>query len=139
MGMQGRAEAWDTPERSHAGSYPGGPTGFGREASGKRARYHALTRSGETVEGERDSFVLRRTKSKRLQRRLSGVLLFLMVGLGVGLHFGLESVVSAEELARATQATAQSFDPSREVSRLLVELWKMEDLEVQRGPLAGRR
>lgn len=137
--MQGGPKAWDTPERFHAGSYPGGPTGFGMESPGKRSLYRALTRSVETVEAERSSFVLTRTKSKRLQRRLSGMLLFVLIGFGAGLHIGLKSVVSAEDLAQATEATAQSFDPSREVSRLLVELWKMEELDVQRGPSAGRR
>ena len=139
MGTQRTVRFEDIRQRSHAGSYPGGPTGAGVEVPGNRALYRALTRSGETVEVDRNSSVLRRTKSTRRRRRLSGVLFFLLIGLGVGLHFGLASVVSAEELARATQATAQSFDPSREVSRLLVELWKMEELEVQRGPSAGWR
>ena len=119
-----------------SGSYPGGPRrgaeGVGDERAEGAPRIGRVEQLEERLEQASRSQVRRR----RTRRVWSGLAFALVLGGGIGLYLGYRSHRSPEDLTDARNATRQSplFDASRETNRVLLELWRMEDLEKQPAP-----
>lgn len=64
----------------------------------------------------------------------AGLLLIIALAFGIGAALGRASHATQEELTAAREAArARDQDISREVNRMLLELWKMEDVEASRN------
>lgn len=108
------------------GIFPGGPTRGGARA-GARPRLPTVAdrwRAG-IAEGTR------RARRRRRSRALAGAALVLasagFLGVAAGRRVGTPA---PDRAARADSASAVDRVVSREVNRVLLELWKMEGLEV---------
>lgn len=105
------------------GMYPGGP---GRRSRG--AVVEARLRHGEWVEARLDEHRVRRARSGR--RRVRWTLLMVMSVVAGSLGFALGRVDRSDE---SEGAGAPSELLRGEANRVLLELWKMESLELPRG------
>ncbi|HSW29700.1 MAG TPA: hypothetical protein VLH75_09500 [Longimicrobiales bacterium] len=84
-------------------------------------------RSKEAVRGR-----LARTRRRRRQRAAAGAVAALIVAGAIGLVVGRGSgTLAPEQAARAESAAALDRAVSKEVNRVLLELWKMESMEVR--------
>lgn len=108
------------------GRYPGGPR---RRAEGEEPpRRPDLEGLGEFE--ERVARQAGRRHAKRRARKVRiGFLVALLVSGAIGLMLGYMSHQTPEELAAERERARQEFNASEEVNRVLLELWKMEDLE----------
>jgi hypothetical protein len=63
-------------------------------------------------------------------------MLALALAGGLGLYLGYNSHQSSQDITNARYATRQSplFDASQETNRVLLDLWRMEDVEKQPTP-----
>ncbi len=113
------------------GSFPGGPSRTGPSArSDHPPRTHRMD-DLERADAERR---FRATRAGRRRKRLVGLLVSLLVAGAVGWGLGLGAHQSAEEITEsAREQEVQDLDISREVNRTLLELWRMEEIEAQRG------
>lgn len=114
-----------------SGAYPGGPTRreqFGQAESNDPPRE---LRSGEDRERRAD----RRAENDRLRSRkirtVLGVGAALLFSGATGIFWGLRTARASEELLENAQVRANGpeVDISREMDRLINELWKMEELD----------
>lgn len=63
-----------------------------------------------------------------------GLLFAMVLAFVLGAALGLQSHATPHELTEANQAArAKDDEISREVNRMLMELWKMEDVEAARN------
>lgn len=116
-----------------SGSYPGGP----RRQDGSEPRERADLERVEEFEERRSRASLQRKRERRVRRLRIGFLVALLTSAGIGLTLGLMSHRTSEELVQEReQDRTRDFDPSQEVNRMLLELWKMEDME--RAPGTSR-
>lgn len=113
------------------GSYPGGPKREGAPAGDAPERKPRLT-SVEQIEERLGRASRARTRRKRTRRVWAGLVVLVAAAGGAGFLLGIRSHRSSEELTavRNTPPPAQAFDPSFEMNRMLLELWKMEDDEI---------
>lgn len=120
-----------------SGSYPGGPKK--RDPDDEPSEPPSFE-TVESVEERMRRGTAARGRVRRRRRLRIGLLVAVVVsGLG-GLVVGYLSHRTTEDLTREREEERmRSFDPSSEVNRMLIELWKMEDVE--RAPRApgGRR
>lgn len=116
-------------------SYPGGPTVSGAASVNSTHPLH----SGEDVEEYRETEAVRSRRSRRSLRLRLGVAAVTAIGILGGAYSVMRARRTAEQLADAVRSEAATAHVTRETRRLINELWKMEELDVQRGPWAGRR
>lgn len=116
----------------HASSYPGGP----RVSDADSANSTQRLKTGEDVEKYREAGALRNRRSRRIRRLRLGLAATTLIAILGGVHSGMRSHKTAEQLAAAVQSGGATTDLKRETRRLVNELWKMEDLE--RNPRLGR-
>lgn len=113
------------------GNFPGGPTR--RDTRSQRAG-PVRTRSVERIEEARAARMVQHQQRARRKRIAWGFLAALILAGGAGLALGLESHSTAAGLSAAAEASrVKDLDISQEVNRTLLELWRMEDVEAQRG------
>lgn len=63
-----------------------------------------------------------------------GLVVSLLVAGVIGWVLGVSAHETAEEITEAAQEQrVEDLDISREVNRTLLELWRMEEIEAQRG------
>lgn len=113
------------------GSFPGGPTRRGPdEAPPPPLRIRRVSE----IEARRSERVLGSARRKRRGRVAAGLVLAFGVAFALGLALGVASHTTPEELTAAREADrARDLKISGEVNRVLLELWKMEDLEHARN------
>ena len=114
------------------GSYPGGP---GRESgdTGDAPRRTRRLRSAEEIDARIGSAVRVRHERSRRRRAWSVLAAAIVAAGGAGLYLGFRAHRSAEQLTseREAERTPPPFDITRETNRMLIELWRMEDVERQ--------
>lgn len=110
------------------GAYPGGPRRHAeKEAAGELPGFEI--RDGESIEASAMTRVLGRLKKHRTRRFVIGLVASLLLASSVGAYVGIrDNRRAAEELAQK-QTTEGRTLLEQEASRLINELWKMEDLE----------
>ena len=114
------------------GSYPGGPRrrdATPAEGEGAARRLERV----EEVEARLDRATRARERRRRSRRIWSALVLALVAAGGAGLYLGFHAHRTSEELTveRTREQQQEQLDLTRETNRLLLELWKMEDLERQ--------
>lgn len=114
-----------------SGSYPGGPKREGAPAGDVPGRKPRLT-SVEQIEQRLGRASQARTRRKRTRRVWAGLVVLVAAAGGTGFFLGIRSHRSSEEITAGRNAPppSQAFDPSFEMNRMLLELWKMEDDEL---------
>ena len=117
------------------GSYPGGPRREGAEdpRSGETPRLHTV----QELEAGRGRRSRAREQRRRARRVWSGLVVALAASAGVGVFLGLRSHRTSEQLTEErneTREQQQQQDITRETNRVLLELWRMEDVEKQATP-----
>jgi len=112
------------------GAFPGGPSRAADRAPSAKAPRLPAMRELEAAFARR-----RRERARRGRRRrvAVGILAVLGGAFGIGLALGRASHATASELQAESDKRASDQLISSEVNRVLVELWKMEDLEAVRG------
>jgi hypothetical protein len=117
------------------GSYPGGPRRRGGGEAGRSGRTPRL-HSAEELEARGGHAASRR--QARHRRRRAWVILGAALALagGAGLYLGFVSHRTSEQLSTEREAERQneiSDQINDETNRILMELWRMEDVEFQRN------
>ena len=115
--------------------YPGGPRREGasdaQAGAGSTPRLHTV---GE-LEAGRGRRSRARERRRRVRRVWSGLVLAVTVSAGVGLFLGLRSHRTSEQITDERNDTrAQQQELTRETNRVLLELWRMEDVEKRATP-----
>jgi hypothetical protein len=118
------------------GSYPGGPR---REdaSAGPTDRSGARLERVEDIETRMGRSSKARERRRRARRVWSGFVVAIALAGGVGLYLGFTAHRSSEQLTDARQGSARAQRDSeiaRETNRVLMELWRMEDVEKQPTP-----
>ena len=110
------------------GAYPGGPRRHAeKEKAGEPPGFEI--RGGESLEASAMAEALSRSRRHRTRRLVIGVLTSLLLASSVGAYVGMRSNQrAAEELAQEQMREGRTV-LEQEASRLLNELWKMENLE----------
>jgi len=113
------------------GSFPGGPT---RQDRGTQPGRAPRLRRVEDIEAR----VARRTLESGQRRRRTRLRVALMLALAgafaAGIALGRSSHTTQAELTAADAAgRVRDADVSAQVNRMLLELWKMEDIEAARN------
>lgn len=111
-----------------SGSYPGGPRK--REPDEEPSPPPKLDRAEDiAARGQGRRLAGRR---RRRRRRLNvGFVVAVVVAGVIGLLVGMLSHRTTEDItAEREQQRTQGFNPSGEVNRMLMEMWKMEQLEL---------
>ena len=108
------------------GGYPGGPRRHAeKEEAGEPSGFEI--RDGESIEASAMARALSRSKRHRRRRLVIGLLTSLVLASSVGAYSGTAGKRrTAKEL---TQEQMMETVLEKEVSRLINELWKMENLE----------
>lgn len=113
------------------GSFPGGPTRRGPDDPAPPPR--RLRRVADIEARRLGRMVERRARTRRV-RTTAALAAALAVAFGVGVALGLSSHRTAADLTAQREAgLARDRDVSSEVNRVLLELWKMEDVEHARS------
>ncbi len=114
------------------GSWPGGPRRDGEPQ--ERTRPPQLQRV-EEIEARSASRLLRVRRGARTKRLVLGVAFFSVIALAFGWVLGLRSHTTLEEMqsAQSQQRAARDADMTSEINRVMLELWKMEDVEYARN------
>ena len=118
-----------------SGSYPGGPR-RGADAVGEK-RAEAPPRVERLEQREERLHRASRGRNRRLRylRVWSRLVLALALSAGFGLYFGYRTHLRSEDITAARNAARQRpVDASSEINRVMLELWKMEDVEKQPAP-----
>ncbi len=114
-----------------SGAYPGGPTRHEEPGHAELDEPPRTIRSGED-QARRAGL---RGRDARLRRRriraVVGVSVTLLLSAAVGIYWGFSTVRASDELVEWEVGGVNKPDAelSREVGRLIDELWKMEELE----------
>lgn len=113
------------------GSWPGGPK---REGEGQKRTGPPRLKTVEQIEARKAARTIRTGRSKRQRRTLLGLVLCMVVAGGLGWTLGLRSHASLEEI-NAELAELQTEDPemSAVINQVMMELWRMEDVEYTRN------
>lgn len=113
------------------GNFPGGPT---RGDPDERPRRAPRLRRVEEIEDGVARRVLGGRRRRRGARIRAGVAIVFVLAFAVGVALGLRSHTTVEALTAEQQAArARDLGISTEVNRVLLELWKMEDIEHSRN------
>ena len=113
------------------GSFPGGPR---RSDEGDTLRRAPRLRTVEEIEAARSERTLTRSRIRRERTRLLGLLFAMMLGFAAGVALGVATHTTPRELTDALDSSrVRDAEISREVNRVLLELWKMEAVEAVRG------
>jgi len=116
------------------GSYPGGPKREGApdaDAVGSAARLDRI----EDVEERLGRRSRAREQRRRARRIWSGLVMAVALAAGTGLYLGLRSHRTSEQLTDdRNDVRERDLDITRETNRVLLELWRMEDVEKQATP-----
>lgn len=113
------------------GSFPGGPTR--RDPDEPAPPTPHLPRMAD-VEERTSRRALGATRRRRRLRTRLGFVLVLASGFAVGAALGYAGRTTPEELTAAREEARQrDLSVSSEVNRVLLELWKMEDVEAVRN------
>lgn len=117
-----------------SGAFPGGPRRSGGELP------QGPFRLAPVAEIEAARAARRRGRARKLRKRrvALGLAAALASALVAGGALGHASRTTAEELRAAREAQSADALVSQEVNRVLMQLWKMEDLEALRGLGPGR-
>ncbi len=103
-------------------SYPGGPS----QSPDSRSKGRLL--SADELEGRGRDRMLRNRRRKRLRAALIvGIVTTLAAGW-FGFSLGVESRVDAAQPDGAAESSPEQF-MNEQLNRLMLELWRMEDLE----------
>lgn len=117
------------------GAFPGGPSHT--ELGAPAATPPHLARVAEL-----EAAVARRRRARtakgRRRRVTVGVLATLAASLGLGIALGRASHASAAQLHAEAERRMADDLVSAQVNRVLLELWKMEDVEAARGRVVPR-
>ena len=116
------------------GSYPGGPRRSG-DTSESAPRTTRLE-SAEEIDARRGHMALERRERRRERRAWLILGAAVLLAGGAGLYLGFRSHRSSEQLTdeREQARIDAATDPlSQETNRMLMELWRMEDVEFQRN------
>ena len=119
-----------------SGSFPGGPRK--RVAAAERTSAPRLRRV-EDIEELAVGQHIRRTRDRRRKRVFYAVLVSVAISGATGWYLGIQNQSSLEEVRaqmaaqRATESGGDMGDLSSEVNRVMLELWKMEDVEYARN------
>jgi hypothetical protein len=115
------------------GSYPGGPK-RDRGDAGEGARTPRLERI-EVVEARAGRKSRARAERNRVRRVWSGFIVAVILAAGIGLYVGMVTHRTSEEITRERNDQRElQQDITRETNRVLLELWRMEDVERQATP-----
>ncbi|HSW27853.1 MAG TPA: hypothetical protein VLH75_00045 [Longimicrobiales bacterium] len=118
-------------EKRIEGSFPGGPT---RRDPGEPAPQAPRLRRVEEIEERASSRVLHSARGRRTTRLRAGLLVALGAAFAIGLALGRASHMTQEKLTAGREAArARDLGVSSEVNRVLLELWRMEDIEAARN------
>lgn len=112
-----------------SGSYPGGPR---RREEGEPPPPPTELDSVGDIEERSARLAVSRSRRRRSRRVRIGFLVAILASAGVGLALGLMSHRTSTELAgerRSRTAQGDDFNPSAQVNRMLLEMWKMESIE----------
>ena len=114
-----------------SGSWPGGPK---REGEPQKHSGPPRLQRVEEIERLGAARSLRRQRKVRATRFLFGIGFSALVAGSFGWVLGLRSHATLEEInAERAAIESQDSEISEEVSRALLELWKMEDVEYERN------
>ncbi len=113
------------------GSWPGGPRREGPTQEGARA---PRIKRVEDIEAAAAARRIRSARKHRQRRAWIGLAFTLVFAGGIGWALGLRSHTSVEEI-HATQTAQQEQDAtiSSQVNRVMLELWRMEEVEAARN------
>ena len=117
------------------GSYPGGPRRAGSDGSGEAPR-SARLESAEEIDARHGRAALERRKRRRERRALFILAAAVLSAGGAGLYLGFRSHRSSEQLTderEAERSGSLNDQITQETNRMLMELWRMEDVEFQRN------
>lgn len=114
------------------GRYPGGPSR--QEEGEERPAKPRLTGVGEIEERSARAAGLG-AERRRVRRVRLGFLVAILLSGAIGLAVGYMSHTSPSELAAEGEAARRggSSEVSAEVNRVLMELWRMEEIEAGRN------
>jgi len=119
--MQGRIQ----------GSWPGGPKRDGE--SEERTRAPRLRRV-EDIEARIADRSLRIKRTSRTKRMVLGLAFVVLLAGGFGWILGLSSHTSLAQINSVqSQRQQQDATVSTEVNRMMMQLWRMEDVEYSRN------
>jgi hypothetical protein len=119
------------------GSYPGGPSrdDDASAAPGEGAAATPGLRRVERIEARLGRRSRARAKRERARRIWSGLAVAVAVAVGMGLYLGARSHRTSEQLTdERNQQRELEQTLTRETNRVLLELWKMEEVEKQATP-----
>ena len=114
-----------------SGAYPGGPTRHEKLGKAELDQPPRAIRSGEDL-ARRASL---RGRDDRLRRRrlraVAGVSATLLLSAAVGIYWGFTAVRASEDMLKSEVGGVDGprAEVSRELDRLIDELWKMEELD----------
>lgn len=108
------------------GRYPGGPR---RRAEGEEPPQRPDLEGLEDYEERVARQSGRRRANRRARRVKIGFLVAILLSGAIGLMLGYMSHQTPEDFAAERERARQEFSASQEVNRVLMELWKMEDIE----------
>jgi hypothetical protein len=116
------------------GSYPGGPRrgGDAPEPSGRPPRLE----SAEELDARRGRAASRRSAQRKRRRAWSILAAAIVLAGGAGLFLGFRSHRTSRQLTDEREAERQgelTNELNEETNRMLMELWRMEDVEFQRN------
>lgn len=113
------------------GSFPGGPR---RTGEGEPTRPPPRLRTVAEIEQGLSRRSLERARGRRGRLRWAGALLVIVLGFAAGAALGLATHTTPQEVTEALDSERQrDAEISREVNRVLLELWRMEDVEALRN------
>lgn len=116
------------------GSFPGGPTRPGADDAPRRAP--RIRRVADIEAGRHRRAAETRARRRRIRLGV-GIAAVISVAFGIGIALGMASHTTAADMTAEQQAAyARDRSISSEVNRVLLELWRMEDVEHARN--AGR-
>jgi hypothetical protein len=115
------------------GSFPGGPR---KSVPATQRTAPPKLESVQEFEERRARSRVRRTHKARARRMLYGLVVSAALSGGVGVLLGVRSHTTVEQVREqdtVERATTAQDELNRQVNRTLVELWNMEDVQVDRN------
>jgi hypothetical protein len=117
------------------GRYPGGPSREGGESGDGGDKPAPRLDRVEEMEAHVGRRSRARAQRRRSRRLLSGMVVAVALSAGFGVYLGLRAHRTSEQLTEERNDTRElQQDITRETNRVLLELWRMEDVEKQATP-----